>query len=368
MIRPILFSVFAAFAATYASAAETSVVLQEGAGGNAPRLALTRTGSVFVWTSLESDSQSVLVAAFVDRPDPVPRANRIVLSRAQSPYAIASDGDGALVVWLEGNWLRYAVLAPPNRIVTSGTLSAFAELAVGVTWGGSAYIVAWTDLAHDVLTTTVDGQGRIGPLNVVSRGGLPVPNAIAIASSTERTLVAWGVYVYDATCNCASASDVDAALLKPDGNLLAPPHVVATDAESPSVAAHDDEFLIAFSSRNSVRAAFIGGDHDGDVITIDESGSDPRVATANGGFVVVWTAQSYGDYVRLTSARVTADGIARPGSFEELGSRRFKPYVDVAGRPNGALVVVIDNVVPWTVQYSLVVYEDPARARAVRRW
>ena len=369
MIRRILFGLLATLAAArYAGAAETYVVLQEGAGGNAPRVALTRTGSVFVWTSIEPDGQSMLVAAFDDRREPISRSDRIFLSRLQSPYAVASDGDGALVVWLDGTWLHYAVLAPPARIVLSGTISAFAELSIAVTWSGSAYIVAWTDLAHDVLATTVDRNGNVGPLKVVSRGGPPIPNAIAIASSPERTLVAWSAYLYDAMCNCATATEVDTALLTPDSDPLTAPHVVATDADSPSVAAHDDEFLVAFNSRNSVRAAWIGGSRDAEVITIDETGRDPRVATSSGGFVVVWTAQTEATYVRLTSARVTPDGIARPGPFDELGSRHFRPVVDVAGRPNGALVVVIDNVVAWSVQYSVVVYEDPVRARAIRRW
>jgi hypothetical protein len=119
-----------------------------------------------------------------------------VLKQASSGgrFAGATDGAGVLVVWSDGERIRYALVgygAPadvPARLLASREASNFAawEFSPFVAFADGRYLIVWGDYPRSE-AALLDRNGEVlRTISIAQRGRLPV-----VASANGRFLVAW---------------------------------------------------------------------------------------------------------------------------------------------------------------------------------
>ena len=272
--------------------------------------------------------------------------------------AMAFNGTDHLSVWQDGR-LPAGVYAA--RIDAAGALRDPGGIDVArdgqrpaVASDGAGFLVAWIQGAGALRWSRVDAAGRVLDVGGVPHAGLLTAEDVALAWTGSGYVMAW-------SAPAGSPGQISAARLDAAGRLVdATPIVVATGSGArrhPSIAAHTHGSLVAWedfragTSASTVYVARLGldgvvQDINGRVASLAASDQvGPSVTTDGTSFLVAWYAnygagsRSPGPYAALVGASGATAAIT------ELWSTRG---TDTALAPVSAAFAAGRYVVTWT--------------------
>jgi hypothetical protein len=303
-----------------------------------------------VWTEVnqyDSSNPNIYAVRVRASDGVVLDANRIPV--ATSPNieyqpAAAFDGANFLVVWNQigghaplvyGTRVRAsdgAVLDTPSIIsrVTSPTTSQPPQYNPAVAFDGTNYLVVWE--GHYVVNGESQFYGVHGSWVRPSDGQLVDPQSFTLSRTGGTPQLAYSDGRYLAAWPVSSNSQVDIQGVRVDAAsrtvLDATPLPIANSQESenqPSIAAHNGQFLVAWSgSGGRIGATRVRGSDgarlDGAGFLVTGSGlTPPSVAFDGRDYRVLWQDTRSGDR-KLLSTRISAQGQVAAGAELVLSS------------------------------------------------
>jgi hypothetical protein len=180
--------------------------------------------------------------------------------------AVASDGDGWIVVWMTpADGLVMARVSAHGVVGPSSTLGSPNNNGAAVAFGAGVYLVAWAEGPEGAMTVKA---ARVRPdLTVLDDPALEIFSSVgptaamvgAIAFDGSKFLVTW----YE---NLADRTDIYAARVAADGTLLDGPagasgfvvNALSTDWKSDPVAAFDGEqFFVAWAGGHGSQEGWV---------------------------------------------------------------------------------------------------------------
>ncbi len=267
-------------------------------------------------------SASIVAGPESQLTSPVVEAAAFKQSRAR----IATDGDGFLTVWVEGNWSRSAIHGA--RLLADGTTvgetlqiaaAPSYEPGADVAFGGGRYLVSWSELGEGVFARFVERDGTMtAPFRLSEPSPGTAHRAPRIAFNGRLFLVAWRAN--------AERAGLGAALVSPSAGLVKTIDLGSAEGyvDDFALAAADGSFYLA-SSRFDVI------DRDVTVTKIEEDGSfSARQTVAPGGLqtssvlgisgdenaLLAWTTVAENSVRTIHSFRAGAGGIGPVESFD----------------------------------------------------
>jgi uncharacterized protein (TIGR03382 family) len=176
-----------------------------------PDVSAFGTGWLVTWAHRHSHNSGLRDAVFtVVAADGTPTTEELVRTTGsvakESGVNVATDGNGALIVWSDNGDVRGrfvdnsgALVGDANGFVISSQSNE--QFDPDVAWDGTTYVVAWTDWrAHptlepgegDVYATTVDVTGAVGDVagTVVDADDVPAGNVV-VAGADGRSVFFW---------------------------------------------------------------------------------------------------------------------------------------------------------------------------------
>jgi hypothetical protein len=286
----------------------------DAGSGNLADIAFDGTNFVIVWDAYDGEDYDVLAAIVSPdgqllTPTPIP----IVTTPGTFEYQaqLSPDGTNTMVVWTGADGIRAARLSPSGDVLDPGGVAVTAPGERGgfpsIAFDGTNHLVAYARFSESGVTDIVARRISAGG-DVLDDTALPIddtPNDAVfpdVAWSGTCYLVVWTTQTFD-----PNARRIEAARVGTDGSVLAPGPVRVSSTEDeqemPRVAAADGWFLVTWTrprpdaSVSEVAAARIhetGWMPDPAGFLVAERGAAPDVVAGADGLLAVTYQRSVG--------------------------------------------------------------------------
>lgn len=297
-------------------------------------MAFNGTDHLSVWQ--DGRLPAGVYAARIDATGALRDPGGIYVARDGQRPAVASDGTGFLVAWIQGaGALRWSRVDAAGRALDTGGVTHVGTITaedVAVAWTGSNYVMAWSAPAGSpgqISAARLDASGRLlDATPVVVATGAGARRHPSIAGNTHGSLVAWEDYRAGTSASTVYVArlGLDGVVHDTNGRVAS---LAASDQVDASVTTDGTSFLVAWHANYGAGsrspgpyAALIGASGATAAITelwpargTETAAAPVSAAFAGGRYLVTWiggpTASSPGaSYLlpRVYAVRLDAAG------------------------------------------------------------